>query len=103
MIQDLVWVNFSVSDSKFHYLRKAKLNFQIFHYSIFGDKAKFCSSPGNKFFQDLPEWSLYYKNYSGRMTRNDACGLYSGIEIKKPKKSHIPYEVLAGILLKSKQ
>jgi len=29
-----------------------------------GDKAKFCSSPGNKFFQDLLEWYCYILHFN---------------------------------------
>jgi len=33
---------------------------------------------------------LYYKNYSGRMPRNEAIGSYSRMKISKLKKHKIP-------------
>jgi len=37
MIQDIVWIDFSVSDSKFHYMGEAKIKFQNLPLLYIGD------------------------------------------------------------------
>jgi len=87
MVQDIVWIDFSVSNLKFTIRENSKSNFQISHYSLleieFQGSLKFfisfCSYPGKIFRMG---W-IYYKNYSARLAFNSSWGSYSGIKISK--------------------